>query len=374
MISQSLDRFDAWVERGPFTTEDLGRYRVVFALSLLVGLTSFDWVAGYPDSLYRPPVGPFRAFDGFPSRGVLYLLELALAVSLAALALGVRTRLASACVAVLLLTGSGFAFSLGKIDHTIFQILVPAVLLLASWGAAVSVDGLGRRRERGEQHQWPLRLLALLVGAGLLTAALPKAFSGWLSPATQAVQESMLRQFYVNGRTELLAPYFVHLDSPLFWESLDWATVIMEAAVILCVLNWRAFRVALAVLVLFHVGVYLMMNINFAGNVLVYGAFVSWSRVKLPPVPSGVSRAVARAAWPIAAVTGTLSWALSQSATPLYAAKSVVLLALGSLVAVGYLVTQGREVLALSRSRWPRRAAPTPPVTDSRPTDLEPLR
>lgn len=347
-MTRALALFDDWVERGPFSATDLGRYRVLLATSMLVGLASFNWVAAYPDSLYSAPPGPFRLFTGFPPREVLLLLEAALAVSLGALALGVRTGWASVSVAVLLLLGSGFSFSLGKIDHTIFSVLVPVVLALGRWGSAVSVDALRAARPRTDpQQQWPLRLLALLVGAGLFTAAVPKVVAGWLSPATQAVRETALRQFYVNGRTDLLAGALLDVDSRWLWESLDWATVLMEALVVVAVLDWRAFRCGLAVLTLFHVGVYLTMNIAFTGNVLVYAAFVPWSRIRLPLPPASLRAALERGRWPLVLVLvlGMTSWAASQAGLDPSSAEVAVVMGAGAATAGGYLVLQARGVL-----------------------------
>lgn len=354
-MTRALAAFDAWVARGPFTPTDLGRYRMVFATSMLVGLVSFDWVAAYPDSLFTAPIGPFRLFDGFPPRAVLLALELALAVAAAALALGVRTGWASVAVSALLLTGSGFAFSLGKIDHTIFSVLVPVVLALGRWGGAASIDALRADRPPARvQAQWPVRLLALMVGLGMLTAAAPKVLAGWLSPATQAVRETALRQYHVNERTDLLAGLVVQVDVPLLWEALDWATVLMEGLLVLTVLSWRAFRCGLAVLTLFHLGVHLTMNIAFAGNVLVYAAFVAWSRLPLPELPARWIAGLQRLRWPVVLAVGAASWGLSQAGPEVSWIKGPVILWCGAAVAAWYLLAQVKDALG------PRSPAPVP--------------
>ena len=79
-------------------------------------------------------------------------------------------------------------------------------------------------------------------------------------------------------------------------EVSDWLTVAMEFAILLVLRWWRAFRIALASVVLFHLGVLLTMNIVFSSNVVVYGAFVSWAAALSRPILSSpnVIRTVAR--------------------------------------------------------------------------------
>ena len=367
-------RFDRWVDSGPFTQVDLGAYRIVFASVMLLSVPRFRWVDAYPDSLFNPPPGPFAFAGGFPPHGVMLAVEIVLSVSLVALALGYRTTLASATTSALMLYGFGFSYSLGKIDHTIFAVLLPAVLLFARWGDAVSVDALLRRRRCAGRDagpaptpQWPIRLLALLVGLGFLTAAIPKVLSGWLDPRTHAVQQVVVRQFYVNDRTELLAPYAVHMDISLLWELADVSAVLIELAVIFAAVSWRSLRMVLACAALFHLGVLLVMNIFFGWNVLVYGAFVSWSAIRgrrraMTPT-AGTRRSEApvglienldvRLIHSLAALTavvlGVATWYLRQAVVFPPTAWAVQFVGAG--VAVWYLARQALDLLR----RRPRR-------------------
>lgn len=291
LVSAGLGRFDAWVASGPFTSRDLGVYRIIFALLMLPRVLQFRLVDAFPDSFYVPPPGPLMLFSGLPPDGVMVGVEIALSIVLVALALGWRTTIASWAATVLMLYGYGTSYSLGKIDHTIFLVILPAVLSLARWGDALSVDAVLRRRRAGRTStgeapgtpQWPMRLFALLIGLGFVTAGVPKVLSGWLDPGSQAVRTLINREYYVNGRTELLAPFALDVHSAFLWELADVFTVVLELAFILAVVNWRAFRTVLAAAALFHLGVLLTMNIFFVANVLVYGAFVSWSALAPPP-------------------------------------------------------------------------------------------
>lgn len=335
--------FDRWVARGPFVPLDMARYRVLFAGTCLLGLPDYEWVAAYPDSFYAPPPGPFSIFDGFPPQPFFVAVEILLAISLAALVLGVRIRMASIAAAVLLLVGSGFSYSLGKIDHGIFLVLTPLALVFTSWGWPPDEVRSGRAAP-----QWPMRLLALLIGAGFLTAAAPKVLAGWLSPQTQALQETAFRQFYVNGRTEMLADRVVHMPYGALWEVGDWSIVVLEALVILAVVDWTAFRAVLALLAIFHLGVYPTMNISFAGNVLVYGAFVPWSRLPLPSRPTGWLRLVSGRTWVTGAgavLLGSGTWAIEDRLGTLTWLTGPVILVIGGCVGACFLVLTARRAL-----------------------------
>lgn len=361
-----LSRFDRWVDSGPFTARDLAIYRILFAVLILVRVPRFRIIDAYPDSLYHPPPGPFLLLTGFPPAGTMVGIEIALSVVLVALALGYRTTMASIAATLLLLYGYGTFYSLGKIDHNIFLVILPGVLLFARWGDALSIDSvLARRRAAGLRRapvttipQWPLRLLAVLIGLGFLTAAIPKIFYGWLDPRTQAVRGVLQKEYYVNGRTDLLAPYALDMSSRFLWELGDIFAVAIEVAFIVCVIRWRAFRVVIAAAALFHLGVLLTMNIFFVSNVLVYGAFVSWSAlrpVKVPPgraSPLGAARPVQPVGstwWHIAAVVtivvgGAGIWGLRQVAS--FPPTSWMIMIVGALVSVWYLA---RQVIRLLR-------------------------
>ena len=352
------DRLDAWIHGGTLTRTSLARYRVLYAVVVLLLLPDFSWIAAFPDSMYNPPPGPMMLFSGFPSEAVLRALEAALAVCLVAILLGWHTRAASFLSVAVSMIGYGFTYCLGKIDHDILVVLVPAALALAGWGDRLSLDAV-RRRSLGETDrperavQWPLRLWALMIGLAFFTAALPKIAGGWLNPLTHAVQGISIRQFYTHDRADLLADTFQGINNPVFWELMDIATILLEAGILLAVLSWGGTRVAFAIATLFHLGVWLMMNIPFWHNVVTYGFVVAWDRV---PVPQGLRRSFSPApglvrAAPAMVVAAGIAWSVviesfGNAAGVMY---PVVLVA-GALVASGYLALLGvRAVRSLRK-------------------------
>ncbi|HWL43913.1 MAG TPA: hypothetical protein VNQ73_13305 [Ilumatobacter sp.] len=276
--------FDRWVESGPFTSRDLNRYRTLYAAWGLLSLPAFHLAGSFPQAAFRPPLGPFRLLSGFPSPLVMWTVEIVLAAALAALLVNFHTRVASVVVTLGYLVGFGVRYSLGKIDHdTILMLLVPLVLA-GVWG----------HRGDDKPRQWPMRLLACIVGAGLLTAARPKYDTGWLDRDSQASMGHFIVNYYQHERDNLLAGAGLRMTSPAVWEFFDWATVLVEGGVIVAAIRWGWFRLALAGLALFHLGVWLFLNIDYFSNVVVYAAFVAWGSVHLPALGNAFGRTFGR--------------------------------------------------------------------------------
>lgn len=348
------ERIDAWLRAGDATRTSLAGFRIVYAAISLLVLPDFSWVAGFPDSMYNPPPGPMQLFSGFPPEIVLRGLEAAMAAGLIAILIGWRTRLASFLVVGVAMTGFGFTYSLGKIDHDILLVLVPGAMALAGWGDRLSVDALRRRGRPTERaEQWPLRLFALLVGLAFLTAAMPKVRGGWLSWSSHAVQAMQGRHYLSNGHHGLLAGLFFHFNNPVFWEAMDIATIVIEAGMLLAVLNWRSTRVVFAIAATFHLGVWLMMTIPFIMNVVAYAFVVRWDRLPLPDRVRGRARRAGpillRTA-PALVLVGGIGWSLlieffGNAAPVVYPA----ILIGGGLVGGGYLLSLAiRSVRALA--------------------------
>lgn len=276
-----LNRFDVWVDDGPFNARDLGLARIIYAALLLVTTPALRSTSDMPPVTWRPPFGPMRLLDDPPSRAVTTTIAVALSIGLVMLLLGVFTTWASLVVGVAYLLNDGIVNSFGFVAHYILVAVVPLTCCWAGWGRRYSVDALLRHRRENRADddvpQWPLRLLALCIGAGFLTAAVPKILAGWLDPSTQAAHGHIVKGTLTRG-PQHLAQQAADLHAPLLWELTDWATVTLEVSVIVSVLNWRWFQGVLVALMSFHLGIAFTLNIAFAANVLTYVPFVLWSR------------------------------------------------------------------------------------------------
>ena len=302
-----MRRLDAWIHDSFETSsEGLALYRILFAVFALVVISPghqpyVDLVplAALPDSWFTPPAGPMMLFGGFPSEATSRIIHLLLNVSLAALLVGFRTRFASVATGVLFLVIFGFSNSLGKINHTILFALLPLIMVPSGWGSAYSYDSMGGARK--EHASWPLPLLAIVISFAMFTAGFAKILGGWLDPGTHAAYGHLVKQFFVRGRTDLLADYAIGLQSEVLWEIADYATVFFEVGFLFALLSPRTIRLFAGLAVLFHFNIMLTLNIAFVYNIIVYAAFIDWKAVAgwidphLPPVPAGAAVRLATA-------------------------------------------------------------------------------
>jgi|GEM_PF-3364735 len=339
-LADTARAFDRWVEVSPVSTRDLSIYRVIFGVFALTTLPRIGFVSDYPSTFLDPPPGPFALLDTVPAPWVLTSLSTATAVAAVALTIGLWTRCASIAYALLLTSSYGLTYSFGKVDHTILMVVVPLALAFSGWGDHISIDSyFTSRRRRQTPSPWAPRLLAVCIGLALLTAALPKVLTGWLSPSTQASLGHFLTKYVVEDKTGGVAPGVNSTASlTLLWEALDWVTVLLEASVIVAALSWRTFRPTLAVLVVFHLSVLLTMGIAFQTNVIAYAAFIPWARlVTFERTMSSVRlRLVVGAIAAVLLVYGLLM----QNVVPVSARQTAnaAMVLMGSVFAIAYLV------------------------------------
>lgn len=267
-------------------------FRILLALLfLLFVLPSAGWIVRLPDSFLDPAPGPFLLLHQVPPAGPLLTIELARVAAVAALLVGWRTPTASVATAMLTMCLYGLNYSFGKIDHTILIALTPLLLASSGWGGRWSVDAL--RGRRPPARAWSPALLATAVGAAYATAGIAKFLGGWLRPATQATQQYVLRAARLNDPVPL-GPLVEQVDLPMAWELLDVATVGLEIGLLVLALRRGWFRAGLVALIGFHVGIFLMMGIDFSSTVYVYAAFLPWDRA-LAHVDRFTARASAEA-------------------------------------------------------------------------------
>jgi predicted DCC family thiol-disulfide oxidoreductase YuxK/uncharacterized membrane protein YphA (DoxX/SURF4 family) len=266
------------------TASSLGIYRVLFSAYILLDvLPRHLWLTNFPDSFFDPPIGLTLFFTGFPGPRFFLVVNGLAIIATVCLLFGYRTRVSSISLALLLLVSNYWAYSLSKIDHDILLILVPLIMQQAGWGNAYSMDAKRLASDggmQGETNAWPLSLMALMVGMAMMTAAAPKAASGWLDPGVHATQAHILLNVFVTGRSTWLAKHMLDVNSGVFWKFIDYATVLIEASFLLAVIRRRAFRVVLALACFFHLGIALSMEIVFTPNIMAYAAFVEWSALE----------------------------------------------------------------------------------------------
>lgn len=322
-------RFDTWALRSPVDTTDLAAYRILFCVSSLLILPDVRWIARMPASAFEAPRGPFRLLTAAPEEWALVLLQVSAVVFLVLLAVGMFTRTASAGVAIALVTMGGLNFSFGKIDHSILWAIVPAILLFSGWGNSLSFDA--GRAASPPAATWPPRLLALATAVSFAWSGIAKAATGWLDPSSHTAAGYVLQDHIAAGD-----PVSTAMVAVAAWpgtEIADWLVVLLEVGALACVVSWPSFRVWIAVLCLFHAAIALALDIHFGWNIIVYGAFVSWSRV---PLALSLTRWKVIAGIGMAGLgIGALFWSPGDDVRSV---TNIVLVSLGSVVAALYLV------------------------------------
>ncbi|MEX0771566.1 MAG: HTTM domain-containing protein [Balneolales bacterium] len=279
-----MNKFNHWIFHSfNVSAESLGIYRIIFALFTIIAFTpghavytQFDLLSNFPESFFDPAPGPMMLVGGIPGQTFFHGLLLALNISLVALLVGYRTFWASLATGVLLLTGFGFSYSLGKVNHTLLFLILPLVLMWSNWGAAYSWDAMQRPKITQKVESWPLTLLILFTGFMFFTAGFPKILGGWLSPDSLATRGHLFNQYFVSGRVDLMAGWFIAFEARWFWIMLDYLTIIFEVGFLIAVLHPVSIRIFLVLAVIFHTGTLMMLNIAFATNLIVYAAFVNW--------------------------------------------------------------------------------------------------
>lgn len=313
-------RFDRWLFEAWATPADqIAGFRIaVCAYLLFLGMWPPPLLAEVPPEALRPPLGPFLLLPGYPPAWLLLAVQASGFVAVWLLLLGRAPRtmalLATGCGVFL----SGVTFSVGgKIDHNILLVLAPLAAGFAHAGAATTP------RER-DARAWPIAVFALVVGFSLFTSGFFKAQGGWLAVADSSVQGLQLRNLHVYGRDVLLAPYAAQVTTHWLWELADYGTVALECSFLVLPFFPRAMRVGLLLMAGLHLGIMLLMNISFAGNIVVYALFLRWPRWARALGRRG--RAFCeRFSLPLALTLGVAAAALTLHAGPLRAAVFRVL-------------------------------------------------
>ncbi|NBC64406.1 MAG: HTTM domain-containing protein [Bacteroidetes bacterium] len=258
-------------------------YRIFAALFLLFfllpGSEIYRFLGALPADFFNPPPGPMGLFQDFPPELVFYAMHYLLIVSLLSLLVGFKTRVSSIVAGILLLSLKGFFYSVGKINHDLLIAVVPLVMAFSGWGKSLSVDSLMKSKNHtdDEVQHWPLVLLALMIGFMMFTAGFPKILGGWLDVGTQATYGHYFKQFFLNGRQDLLASHALTIENKIAWELLDYGTVVFETGFLLAIMHPKSTRVFVCFAVIFHFSTMVLLNIAFLPNFLAYAAFLNWT-------------------------------------------------------------------------------------------------
>lgn len=283
-ISQtSLDR---WIfETYQVSSEGLGLFRIFSSLFLLFflipgqGLNHYQYLSSLPPDFYAPPPGPMMLLDSFPPYFIFQGIYALIILFTLGMLLGYQTKRMSILAGIFILLMQGLIYSVGKVNHEIMVPLVPVLMAFSNWGNSFSIDSWRNPEPNRNPESWPLVLLSLFIGFMMFTSGFPKILGGWLDPSTHAVKAHLFRQFFAHEREAFLAGYAIQFQNDLFWELLDWATILFEIGFLIAVRKARWFRIFLVMAVFFHFSTKMLLNISFLPNFLAYSAFLNWSAI-----------------------------------------------------------------------------------------------
>lgn len=261
--------------------EAMGLYRILFALYLLIwGVPNFEWIADSPDAFFNPPTYSLAALlTGFPPYWFLQGLSLLIVVLTLLLLFGWYTRWVSIGLCIAIVIGKSFSFSYGLIGQDLIVWLVPLLMSFGNWGSMYSIDAKQGRVTSTNNSPWPITMMALLLGFGMFSAGLPKLLGGWLDVGTQATRGHLFTQYYVIGNLKLFSSWAINLTNPVFWEAMDWGAVFFEMLFLAAVIRPRWFRLWLLLAIGFHTVTFLIFNISFHFQYIVYLLFIDWGKI-----------------------------------------------------------------------------------------------
>lgn len=264
----------------PFTSyhpsyEFLAFYRIFFSLFLLwVGISDNSWIYSIPGSAMLPPVSILSFTDFIPSEFFFVACRFIMHMCLLLILIGFKPRIFAIIYMVLYIVTNNYAYSFGKINHDFIYTLPLLVMAFSPWNRVYSFFPEPEQETDGLAKSWPIFLMSLIFSFGMFTAGFAKILGGWLSIETQYTQIFFNKYRYIMGWKDLLSDVYDSIESRLFWEILDYFTVIFETIFIVSFLYPKFFRSMLIVAIFFHINVLLMLNISFSFSIGLYTLFI----------------------------------------------------------------------------------------------------
>ena len=265
-----------------FTADQLGFYRVLFIVSLLLfnGVPQFhERIALFPEGFFNPP--PFFSlfFSEILPLHYFQITDILIYVGLFSVLTGFFTKISGIITAFLIVVSSGFLYSSGKIDHGFLIWFGLFLFSFSGWGKSFSVDSILNKNKNKKTHNWTVSLYSMALGFAFFTAGFIKLVSGWLSSSEAMLRGFFLRNYYVQHKQDYLASYFENFDFFLFWEAGDWFTILFEMLFFISIFWVANFRFFTVLAVFFHGAVLLLFNIAFSSYMIIYVLF--W----IPQIP-----------------------------------------------------------------------------------------
>ncbi|MFM9118353.1 MAG: hypothetical protein ACKOU6_19570 [Planctomycetota bacterium] len=244
-------------------------------LFAVIPVVPYGWLDTVPAEFFHPVPGLPQLIHHLPFQIPLTYLDWIIRGLCLALALGIRSRITGTLLGMSLLYGNCFRYSIGKIDHDDILLIITIVSLSweGRWGRKLALLPDSSRYSAGT---WAPSVIALCISAGMFTAGFEKMISwiDWDLSTSGFISwyryKQNLQSLTFIGRRLALLPAWVH-------EGLDYLTVIFEMTPLLCLLlSRRIWKCWLIAATIFHLSIYLVLQINFFNQCLTYLTFTCW--------------------------------------------------------------------------------------------------
>lgn len=232
-------------------------------------------LAGQPRELFRP-ISFMELLPAMPPEPVVAALQAIGVVAAVSAVVGLRARVslpaAWACAVFL----NGMLASTGKVVHNDLVLLLCLVPLLAARSAdAWSLDARRAAQDRAgltsRLHGWPLRTAAIVVAGAYFFAGVAKLVN---SGPAWVTSDNLRWALYASGDSDLAL--FI-ADRPWLAHALAAGTLLLELGFPLVLLWPRAAWIFVPGAVLFHLGIWLALGLDYSAQAAtVVVVFVNW--------------------------------------------------------------------------------------------------
>jgi len=152
-------------------------------------------------------------------------------------------------------------------------------MAFSGWGNYFSLDQ--KLNNTGKSRgAYVLFIMALLLGFAMGTSAISKILGGWLEINRFGTYFHFeFRYIFWQGKQSFLAPLFSQINYLPIWKSLDYLTVFFELFFLPAILNKKIFQYFCFIAVIFHLATYLIFNIPYVNNLIIYLLFIPWEEL-----------------------------------------------------------------------------------------------
>lgn len=260
------------------SVESVCVFRIIAGLFLLCcQAATFGWIGGIPKALFDPPL--FSAailFKQFPGTAFFVLLDIVLLITALCITLGIRTRVSTFIYVICSFLALNFAYSFGKIDHSILLYVMLICMSFSGWGTKLAV--VPDKVKKFDAPAKSLSLFAAIICFSFFTAGINKAFH-WINLDFERSGSATWYYFnyYFLERKYLLAPYFGKIPWGVF-KAMDFATVLFEfSPIIFLLISRKTWMLWISFVYVFHVFNLSILNIPFFYHCLIYLCFIDYA-------------------------------------------------------------------------------------------------